>query len=260
MKILKRLVFLGTALLALAGLVWLKKANHSPSSSPLPAVLGTPAKNEKTLDFDWQETSFRANWFEIFDTTNLKLIPNFELKLPAKQAFKDYGCQYLLNAGFYTKENLPVGLFISEYETLRDWQKNSFFNGVLSINDFATPRITSGVPRDNLKLAIQSGPLLIENAQVLRLAIKNDKLARRVVAATTGQNSLVFLVIYDKTSAFEGPLLNDLPAIIQHLDQTIGLRLADAINLDGGSASAFITDKTSLTEISPVGSFLCIAD
>jgi hypothetical protein len=64
--------------------------------------------------------------------------------------------------------------------------------------------------------------------------------------------------VYDPSSSFRGPKLADLPSFVSKLEKDVQVPLADAINLDGGSASTFKNGETYLTELSPVGSLLCI--
>lgn len=92
------------------------------------------------------------------------------------------------------------------------------------------------------------------------MSVKNDKQARRVVAGVTGENKLIFLVFYDNNQYYSGPYLNDLPDLVDKTGKSLDLNIADAINLDGGSASAFISDDIKLTELTPVGSFFCISN
>lgn len=193
-----------------------------------------------------------------FDGAQVKLINNLDKKLTAQQAKKEYNCRVLTNAAFYTKENKHVGLFVIEDSILRSANQNDLFDSFLTINSFLTPRITRTEPID-LVSGIQSGPLLIENGRTIRLSIIRDKEARRVVAAITGDNKLMFLVFFNSNSFFSGPMLADLPGEVKKYSDEHDLNIADAINLDGGSASAFLSDNIQLSELSPVGSFFCIS-
>ncbi|KKW11013.1 MAG: hypothetical protein UY49_C0010G0009, partial [Microgenomates group bacterium GW2011_GWC1_49_7] len=78
-----------------------------------------------------------------------------------------------------------------------------------------------------------------------------------MVAAKTGEGFL-FLTVYKEDSVFEGPLLADLPKVIQKINTEENLGIVDALNLDGGSASAFDNGETSLSELTPVGSLFCV--
>ena len=127
----------------------------------------------------------------------------------------------------------------------------------MSVNELGTPRITREVPEDPLVNAVQTGPVVFENGAVTKLSFVRDSASRRVIAAVSGENELIFMVFYTQDSAFSGPLLAELPEGVAKLNVEENLGIADAINLDGGSASAFAIPGFSLTEASPVGSFFC---
>jgi hypothetical protein len=109
-----------------------------------------------------------------------------------------------------------------------------------------------------LRLAVQTGPVLIENAQTQSLNINNDSPNRRMVAIVSGENKIAFLSVYDENSAYLGPNLADLPKVLGDFESQTGITIADAINLDGGTASALISSDYSVNELSPIGSFFCI--
>lgn len=220
----------------------------SNPASPTPLVNRTEIEN------------YIFAWVPVDNLDNLQLIANFEEKLSASQVREKYNCKIVVNGGFYTTAGKPTGLFVSQSRTLQGWQQNALFNGVVSINDFATPRITRSVPQDHLQIALQTGPVLVENLTSQKLTLRADQEARRMVAFATGENKLYFLAVYSPQSAFAGPHLADLPSLLQSFASQTGMQIADAINLDGGTASAFITPETSLTEASPVGSFFCSSD
>lgn len=215
-------------------------------------------ESKNVLDFSLDDQAFRVAWFKVDNLDEIKLLANYKQGLTADEVMTLHDCQQLVSGGFYSKDSNPIGYFLNEDGVLSDKSINSLFNAILSINAFATPRISKDVPRDELRIAIQSGPLLIENSFEQVLSIKNDKSARRIIAATTGANELYFLAIYNKSSVFMGPKLKNLPTILKFLEQKIGIAFADAINLDGGTASVFITDDIKLSELTPVGSFFFV--
>lgn len=216
----------------------------------------TVSKINKT-EVNYNDVSYSFSWFEVGNLDSLKLIPNFEQKLTSQEVKEGNNCKFLVNAGFYTKENTASGLFVTVGKTMFPFQQNSLFNGVVSVNDLGVPRITRGVPVDHLQTAVQSGPILIENASPQKLSLVRDERSRRTVAFVTGENKLYFAVVYSPTTAFEGPLLADLPTLLDLFGKKTNLLPADAINLDGGTASVFLTPEVSLTEAVSVGGFFC---
>src|SRR3989344_4522142 len=233
------------------GIFWQVKS-RIVQKPPTQKILGAPETLSQSLDVG----DYKAAIYKVTDASNLILIPNFEEKLSAREAKEKYDCQTLVNGGFYSESNKPIGLFITNNQSLAGYQTNQSFNGVLSINDFATPRITRQVPRDNLVHAVQAGPLLIENGSILKV-VSNDEAARRLVVAVTGANELYFVMFYDPDSNFSGPTLGELPGVLKQVQNGTEIHFADAINLDGGTASAMYTPGVSLSEASPVGSFFC---
>lgn len=186
------------------------------------------------------------------------LIPNFSSKKTSGDNMREYSCKFLVSGGFYSTENSPIGYFVAGGEELSGYTKNKLFNGVLSINRLDTPRITRTPPEDSLVSAVQAGPLIVENGQILEVAETNNKNSRRILAGVTGENNLVFIAVYGPNSVFHGPKLSELPRVISKFAESSGLNFADVINLDGGAASAFLTEETTLSEASPIGSFFCI--
>lgn len=223
-------------------------------------VLSESIGSVETSEINFDGKLFLATWAEV-STENVELIPNFSDKKTAKNVFRENSCSVLINAGFYQNDGVfshPIGYFQSGDEVTSNYQDNKLFNGILSINSFDTPRITRNVPQDPLLLAVQTGPILKENGQIQDLNLARDKGSRRMIAAITGRNSLIFISIYSKDANLSGPYLEDLPNIIHEFENKTGVLLADAVNLDGGSASAFYANNFSLSEVSPIGSFFCV--
>jgi uncharacterized protein YigE (DUF2233 family) len=225
-------------------------------------VLGQPTElafgNITEVSFGNQ--NYRVAWYKVPNLDRLFLLPNFEAKLGSREVKEKENCEFLVSGGFYSKEGRPTGFFASEGQVLQDFIPNKLLPGVVSINSLATPRITSAVPQDELRLGLQAGPILKENSFASKLSLAHDENARRVVAAITGQNELYFLIFWDPNSFFRGPLLTDLPPIIGVFERETGLEFADALNLDGGSATAFYSADFQLSEGTKVGSFFCVKD
>lgn len=225
--------------------------------SPSPEVLGVPT-SEKGIEIEIGGRKFLAFYLSVPDASDITLIPNFDQAKTASDLFDSQKCGAVVSGGFYTPGGFPTGLFISEGETLKKYASSSLLNGLYSINDFETPRISKGVPRDHLRVALQAGPMLIENSFTQNLNLIRDEEARRVVVGVTGENKTVFVVFYNPESAFMGPKLDDMPQALQLFGEKTEIILADAMNLDGGSASAFYTSEVKLSEASFVSSFFCV--
>jgi len=255
---LKAFFIFGTIVITLIIAILLLKPDRKSNSENITDVLGAPATTANLEDVLYNGATYRAQWFEVKNADQITLDSNLIDKLPANKIHETQNCQYLVNAGFYTPDDKPIGYFLSDGQILRSEITSPTFNGFFSINDFATSRITNVLPLDHLRLALQSGPVLIENSFLQKLSINNDKPARRSIVATTSENHAVFIVVYDPESQFNGPFLADLPEILKIFQSEVDIILADALNLDGGTASAFYTPEVGLSELSPIGSYFCI--
>jgi len=238
----------------------IKRAETIPERLETESVLGLPAiETEIIIDsYNYNGTALKVVVLPDINESMLDLYSNLDDSKTSVEILASTRCSALINGGFYTKENTQPGLFISDSNELHGFISNRTYNGIFSINTLGIPRITRRAPVDPLVTALQTGPLLIENGSIQNIEINNDKLARRMVLAITGSNEVVFLSIYNSQSAFSGPLLKDTPEIIQAVSETLSLGIADAINLDGGSASALYTSDFSLPEASIIGSYFCI--
>lgn len=258
----------GVAVIALAAVLILTKSIKFREPSP---ILGTETDTVSGGDsIDLHETKISQGEHEysvVFsevDASHITLNPNFESKETASTFFTENGCKLLVNGGFYSAEQEnksvynPIGLFIADGDKISGFRENKLFNGIFSVNDFLTPRITRQVPQDHINIGLQTGPILIENASALEIKNVSDDHSRRSVAAVTGGNKVVFMSFYLPGHAFSGPTLSELPGLVQKVSNDNNLNIADAVNLDGGSASAYYAKNVNLSEASPVGSFFCI--
>ena len=203
-----------------------------------------------------ENCDYVANFISVKKSENISLYSNLEEKLTTDEIVEKYKCSNLASAGFYGKDDKHLGLFISEYELLSDFKKSALFNGYFSVSN-ENVYIGNELPK-NPRFAIQSGPLLIKKGKPIKLEIRNDEEARRVVAGVTEENEVIFIVIYNKELIFQGPSLNDLPKILSDLTKQLEININDAINLDGGTHSAFFSDEVKIRELSPIGGYFCI--
>jgi len=257
---MKKVALVFVSALAVIGLyIGLSGSFSKPkaSKSPAPEVLGVPSE-DKGIEIKLGENTFKAFYLKVSNSQDLRLIPNFGEKETARNMFEKGECKALISGGFYTPQGSPTGFFISEGNEIKKYVSSSLTNAVYSINDFETPRITREVPRDHLRVGLQAGPILIENSFSQDLRLIRDEEARRIVIGVTGGNQTVFMVFYNPNSVFTGPTLDSLPEVLESFQEKTGVELADAMNLDGGTASTFFSSEVRLPEATPVGSFFCI--
>ena len=196
-------------------------------------------------------------WFQISNPSSIYLYPNFDEKYSLDEGINKYDCKNLMSGGFYTETHSPIGLFITEAEILGNPASSSLFNGYFTLTKSGKANISKNYTGELVRIGLQSGPVLIQNNMIQQLSLANDKTARRNIVALTKEGEILFITLYDKESVFIGPLLADLPDLLSEIQNEIGIEFTSALNLDGGSASAFYTQSLQLSELTPIGSFFC---
>ncbi len=218
------------------------------------------AKNriQKAL-LEIENTTYTILIRKLQDDEEVLLIPNFKEMWSSAEVLSSSHCDFIINGGFYTKENSPLGLFFLRGKKITDYLENSFLNGnILKYREGAIS-LSSGRPSlaNDLEFALQSGPYFsLKSEAVLRF--ENGK-ARRSLIAQDSKGKIYFLAVYNSSDNFSGPDLNQLKKILLAVSNDNKLELMSAVNLDGGSTLAFLqTDEDSIPEIKKSGSFFCI--
>lgn len=246
------IVFIGASTAVLFSSNILIPTPNPTISSPTPTITSS---KKQSLVINSEQIPIRISWI-LAQPGRVGLYSNLQAKQTSTTIKSQKNCKALINGGFYSTTNTHLGLIISNFETISSPIQSSLLNGFLWITS-KNAIISSSLPPNAVRAAIQSGPLLMQEGKPLLLTIKQDKQDRRMVAATTSDKELIFLAIYGDKSELQGPLLGQLPDIIKLFKQKTNMDIVDAINLDGGSASAFITDFESLSELSMIGSYFC---
>lgn len=215
------------------------------------------SKSGNNIDFEVDGKTIFAAWSKS-EPSKVSLYPNFEEKLTSRNAKKEKDCIALTNAGFYLENREPIGLFVSQGVTINPFSKNRLFNGVFSIDENGMAQITSSGTDKKTISAVQTGPVLLKEDVPQKVSGNLINKERRMVAGITKDGEIVFITFFQKDSAYLGPTLEKLPELILAFEQKTGIDITDAVNLDGGTASAFLTDNVSLGEISLIGSYFCI--
>ncbi len=223
------------------------KSLTTTQPTPRPKVL-------KSLSFNGED--FEYDYFLVPSLDKLKLISNYETKSNTETIKQNNDCQAGINGGFYNTTSKPIGWVNISGQEIAEAQKNSLFNGFIGIdkNGFS---ISSVKPND-VTYGLQSGPLLITNKSTVNLQLTRDKRARRMVSAQDGNNRAIFLAVFAGTGSTDGPMLEDLPSIVNMISVQEKLSLVNAINLDGGAAASFFNNDTNILEWQPVGSLWCV--
>lgn len=223
--------------------------------TPIPSVMPSRAvETTRTVD------GFSYGVIKIATPSSVSLLTNFRERTDTETLMQKNNCAQAVNGGFYTKTNSPLGLLRTGDKWYAEKIESDLVNGFIWIDREEHGVIASEIPNGDFRIALQTGPLLLFNSKPLPLQVNNDTNARRVVAARTQDGTLVFITLYNPESVFSGPILSRLPDVITKLSTQENLQVTEAINLDGGSASAFYGGTTKLSELTPVGSLFCIKE
>jgi hypothetical protein len=227
-------------------------------AAPLPQIASpTPAASAKPAGVMVQVNgvAYRVFLQVINQNDEVTLIPNFKNSLSSTEIISKFHCMAGINGGFYDTARHPLGVFwITPNYINKNLHDTSFFNGFVYKPSFGSGlTFSADMPKpETTEFVFQTGPAF--SPQTV-LHILNDEADRRMLLGKTTEGKLYALAITESENTNSGPRLTDVPQIIAQLPQ----HFSQAVNLDGGSASAFASrDETELSELTSVGSFLCI--
>ncbi|MEO5719735.1 MAG: phosphodiester glycosidase family protein, partial [Chthoniobacterales bacterium] len=158
-----------------------------------------------------------------------------------------------VNGGYFDPNGAPVGLLISGGETIAPFKKARLLSGVLAAGEGRIEIFRANeFPRKRAwREAVQCGPFLVDHGKSV-VGLDDTRSARRTFVLTTTDGRVALGSCAPVTLAH---LAEMLPALAP-------LKVARAINLDGGSSSAFwcrTNEKTiSISEFKSVRDFVAI--
>ncbi len=201
---------------------------------------------------------FAYAYIIVSHSADLSLVPNFSHPKDVQTLMSEHSCASAVNGGFYDTAGKPLGYFFADTHPYGTKIVSSLVNGFFWVDTAGTALISTALPDMQYRFALQTGPVILFNGQTMRLTIQNDERARRMVVTKTADNTILFIAVYSADSVFSGPMLSALPTIVSEISVKENLGIVDAMNLDGGSASAFYSKDTHLSELTPVGSIFCV--
>ena len=166
-------------------------------------------------------------------------------------------CVVGVNGGFFKPDFTPVGLLISEGKLIAPLQPARLITGILSASthEVRIQRLREFSRQEKTNDAVQSGPFLVDHYEPVP-GLEDSHVARRTFVAT-GTNDRAVLGNCSEVS------LAELAAILTTKRLAGDLRIQRALNLDGGSSSAFWFAREngspfSIREQKPVRDFVGI--
>ena len=142
-------------------------------------------------------------------------------------------CLAGVNGGYFDPENKPVGLLISDGNVVAPLRKARLLSGVMTVSNgrIQLLRVAEYSPKRKATAALQCGPFLVDRGQPVP-GLNDTRPARRTFIVTGGPDRAAIGFCSAVTLAQLGRILAT-PEIAPDL------KVQRALNLDGGSSSAF---------------------
>ena len=142
-------------------------------------------------------------------------------------------CVAGVNGGYFSPEFAPVGLLICDGKMLAPLQHARLITGILGISPRGVEILRAGEYSRQRKMvaAVQCGPFLVDHYQSVR-GLNDSQSARRTFAAITRDERALMGVSSEVSLA-------QLATILATTQLAGDLKIQRALNLDGGSSSAF---------------------
>jgi exopolysaccharide biosynthesis protein len=173
------------------------------------------------------------------------------------EVMKREKCLAGVNGGYFDAEFAPIGLRIANGQMITPLKRARLITGVLvaSSRGVQVLRAREFSRRPGITTAIQCGPSLADRGQPIS-GLDESHLARRTFAATTSSSRALVGVC-------SGVSLAELAKILATTSLAEDLKIERALNLDGGSSSAFWFAREngnafSIPERKPVRDFVGI--
>ena len=212
----------------------------------------------RRISLEESETGGRATLdCALFDSAEASLRVIDQPGSDLAEVIKQHHALAGVNGGYFDPENAPVGLLVSESRVLSPLRKAKLLTGVLFATRGKVDIIRTGrfAMSGKIRAAVQCGPLLVDAAQSVG-GLNDSRAARRTFAVVDGKGRA--------TMGVSSPVsLAQLARILCRANLFGKTKVARALNLDGGSSSAFWfagRERTiSIPELKPVRDFVAIA-
>jgi len=165
-------------------------------------------------------------------STALRVIDNPDgQSLAAVMKREKYACG--VNGGYFDTEFKPIGLRVAESTTFSPLRRARLITGILLQSDrrIDVIRVSEFSRTKKTVAAIQSGPFLVEGNKRIR-GLNDAQLARRTFAGIAANDRALLGFCSDVSLAELANILATAPIVSDS-------KIRRAMNLDGGSSSAF---------------------
>jgi uncharacterized protein YigE (DUF2233 family) len=149
------------------------------------------------------------------------------------EAMRQKGCLAGVNGGYFDPDYAPIGLLISDGKIIAPLRRAKLITGVLAASPRKVQilRIREFSQQQEFTAALQCGPFLVDLGRTVR-GLETTRTARRTFAAVGNGNRAALGFCSDVS-------LSELAKILATTRLAEDFRIERALNLDGGSSSAF---------------------
>ena len=162
-----------------------------------------------------------------------------------------------VNGGYFDTEFKPIGLRVADSTTFSPVRRARLITGILLQSDRGIDVVRVGEFSHTKKIiaAVQSGPFLVEGNKRIR-GLNDSQSARRTFAGLTTNDRAVLGLCSDVSLGQLANILASAPIVADS-------KIRRAMNLDGGSSSAFWFDREdgsafSISGRKPVRDFVAV--
>ncbi|MEY2561178.1 MAG: hypothetical protein QOG51_1593 [Verrucomicrobiota bacterium] len=166
-------------------------------------------------------------------SATLRMIDNPAGELDLSAAMAREHCLAGVNGGYFDPADKPVGLLISDGKTIAPLRKARLLSGIAVVSEGRVQllRVAEYSSKQKAVAALQCGPFLVDRAQPVT-GLDDTRSARRTFIAIAGSDRILLGYCSPVTLA-------QLAKILARPGLGPDLKVQRALNLDGGSSSAF---------------------
>lgn len=181
------------------------------------------------------DTSGAKGYAFVFDERQYRLavVDNADKSTTLSSALQNTSAVAGVNGGYFHEDFSPVGLLVANGQTIRKFQTAKLLSGVLWVSKAGKSGIMDSAEFSGRNLqpqqAMQAGPNLMRQSRPVA-GLNATRAARRTVVATDGKGKWALIVLSSASLADTAEILA-LPNLID------GLKITQALNLDGGSST-----------------------
>lgn len=233
---------------------WVEQSSQS-ASSPVAGLLYRTVRLEDAASGEVATVELAI--FPVKSNLSLRLIDNPGGSADLAEAMPSAGCLAGVNGGYFDPSFAPLGLRVVDGKVVRPMIRARLMTGVLLSAPGTTQilRVGEYSARRKATAALQCGPLLVDGGRPVP-GLDRTRLARRTFAAVAGDRAALGVCSESSLAGVAG--------ILSTLRLADNAKVSRALNLDGGSSSAFWFKRSdarpvSISEMKSVRDFVGIA-